>query len=90
LHSDENLLEKKLWFPCEVANNMEGCKLFNVLIFHFDQNLTKLYYAWWQLKLSSCKTGQKNPSAQGWNNTRGHTIVRMGHRNRNSWPAILD
>jgi len=63
LPSGENFLEKKLWFPYEVANNMKGCKLFNVLIFHLEQNLTKLFYGWWQLKLSICKTGQKNPSA---------------------------
>jgi hypothetical protein len=25
---------------------------------------------------------------QGWNNTHEHTIVRMGHRNWNSWPAM--
>jgi hypothetical protein len=63
LPSGENLLEKKLWFPYKVANNMKGCKLFNVLIFHFNQKLAKLFYGWWQLKLSICKTGQKNPSA---------------------------
>jgi len=44
LPSGENLLEKKLWFPYKVANNMKGCKLFNVLIFHFNQNLAKLFH----------------------------------------------
>jgi Ni,Fe-hydrogenase I large subunit len=43
---------------------MKACKLFNVLIIHFNQNLARLFYGLWQLdKLSICKTGQKNPSA---------------------------
>jgi hypothetical protein len=44
LPSGENLLVKKIWLPYKVANNMKGCKLFNVLIFHFNQNLAKLFY----------------------------------------------
>jgi hypothetical protein len=44
LRSGENLLVKKIWLPYKVANNMKGCKLFNVLRFHFNQNLAKLFY----------------------------------------------
>jgi hypothetical protein len=63
LPSGENLLEKNFGSHIRQPTIWTDASYLMFSIFLFDQNLTKLFYGWWQLKLSICKTGQKNPSA---------------------------